>query len=202
MKINIDQNTIYFAGLLTLKQINPKLVEKKIFRAKVTIKQIDITKIEILDTAGAYFILKILKDLGLTKKDLVLDNGKDKNFIEFIANNYPTKIDKEYSNKSNIVFISIYTLSKSTNNLLLEVKTSIIFLGAIFLGYLTLIRKPYKSFFSIVLNIAYDSTIKALNIVMLLSLIIGLVLTYLPLNLIMQYGTQIFVVDMLGIIFI
>ena len=128
-----------------------------------------------------------------------MDNGKDKNLIELVANNYPTKIDKEYSNKSNIVFISIYTLGKSTNNLLLEVKTSIIFLVAIFLGYITLIRKPYKSFFSIVLNIAYDSTIKALSIVMLLSLIIGLVLTYLLLNLMMQYGTQIFVVDMLGI---
>ncbi|ALB01881.1 ABC transporter permease [Francisella persica ATCC VR-331] len=198
MKINIDQNTIYFAGLLTLKRINPKLFEKKIFRAKATIKQIDITKIETIDTAGAYFILKILKDLGLTKKDLVF-NGKDKNLIDLVANNYPTKIDKEYSHKSNIVFTSIYTLGKSTNNLLLEVKTSIIFLGAIFLGYLTLIRNPYKSFFSIVLNIAYDSTIKALSIVMLLSLIIGLVLTYLPLNLMMQYGTQIFVVDMLGI---
>ena len=129
-----------------------------------------------------------------------MDNSKDKNLIELVANNYPTKIDKEYSNKSNIVFISIYTFSKSTNNLLLEVKTSIIFLGAIFLGYITLIRKPYKSFFSIVLNIAYDSTIKALSIVILLSLIIRLVLTYLLLNLMMQqYGTQIFVVDMLGI---
>ncbi|MDE4980567.1 ABC transporter permease, partial [Francisella tularensis subsp. holarctica] len=48
-------------------------------------------------------------------------------------------------------------------------------------------------------NIAYDSTIKALSIVMVLSLIIGLVLTYLPLNLMMQYSTHIFVVDMLGI---
>ena len=76
-----------------------------------------------------------------------MDNGKDKNLIELVANNYPTKIDKEYSHKSNIVFTSIYTLGKSTNNLLLEVKTSIIFLGAIFLGYLTLIRKLYKSFF-------------------------------------------------------
>lgn len=179
MKINIDQNTIYFAGLLTLKQI-------------------DITKIETLDTAGAYFILKILKDLGLPKKDLVLDNGKDKNLIELVANTYPTKIDKEYSNKSNIFLTSIYNIGKSTNNLLLEVKTSIIF-RSYFLGYLTLIRKPYKSFFSIVLNIAYDSTIKVLSIVMLLSLYIGLVLTYLPLNLMMQYGTQIFVVDMLGI---
>ncbi|MDE5014784.1 ABC transporter permease, partial [Francisella tularensis subsp. holarctica] len=46
---------------------------------------------------------------------------------------------------------------------------------------------------------AYDSTITALSIVMLLSLIIFLVLTYLTLNLMMQYSTQIFVVDMLGI---
>ncbi|APC91288.1 MULTISPECIES: MlaE family ABC transporter permease [Francisella] len=199
MEINIDQNTIYFAGLLTLKQINPKLVENKISRSKIKVKQIDVTKIEAFDTAGAYFILKVLKDLELTREDLIFDNEKDKKLIELVANNFPTKIDKSYSHKSNIVFTSIYTLGKNTNNLLLEVKTSIGFLGAIFLGYLILIRKPYKSFFSIVLNIAYDSTIKALSIIILLSLIIGLVLTYLPLNLMMQYGTQIFVVDMLGI---
>lgn len=147
MEINIDQNTVYFAGLLTLKQINPKLVEKKVSRSKVKLNRIDITKIQALDTAGAYFILKVLKDLELTKEDLVFDNHKDKNLIELVANNFPTRVDKENSHKSNIVFTSIYTLGKNTNNLLQEIKASIGFLGAILLGYLTLIRKPYRSFF-------------------------------------------------------
>ena len=88
-------------------------------------------------------------------------------------------------------------LGKNTNNLLTDIRLTISFLGAIVIGYFNFLRRPYKSFFSIVLGITYDSTIRALSIIILLSLIIGLVLTYLPLNMMMQYGTQIFVVDML-----
>ncbi|MDE4969680.1 ABC transporter permease, partial [Francisella tularensis subsp. holarctica] len=89
-----------------------------------------------------YFILKFLKDLELTKEYLIFDHHKVKNLIELVANNFPTRVDKENSNKSNIVFTSIYTLGKNTNNLLQEIKESIGFLGDILLGYLTLIRKP------------------------------------------------------------
>lgn len=157
------------------------------------------TKIVSLDTAGAYIVIKTVNDLNLSKEDIIFANEKDKNLVDIVFKNFPTTAEEELSNKSNVVFNSIYTLGKNTNNLLSEVKTSISFLGAIFLCYITLIRRPYKAFFSIVLNICYDSIIRALSIVILLSLIIGLVLTYLPLNLLMQYGTQIFVVDMLGI---
>lgn len=199
MEIIIKQNTIYFEGILTLKQIDSKLIDKKISRNKDDIKQIDLTKVTSLDTAGAYIIIKTAKDISLSKENIIFANEKDKNLVDIVFKNFPTTAEEQLSNKSNVVFNSIYTLGKNTNNLLSEVKTSISFLGAIFLGYITLIRRPYKAFFSIVLNICYDSTIRALSIVILLSLIIGLVLTYLPLNLLMQYGTQIFVVDMLGI---
>jgi phospholipid/cholesterol/gamma-HCH transport system permease protein len=199
MEIKFAQDTIYFEGLVTLKQIKPKLIEKKINSIKEHVKKINIANIESLDTAGAYFILRIAKQLNLTKENIIINNLKNEDLIEIVARNYPTKVEEELTKKSNFVFNSIYTLGKNTNDLLSEIKAGVGFLGAVFLGYLNFLRKPYKSFFSIVLNIAYDSTIKALGIVMLLSLIIGLVLTYLPLNLMMQYGTQIFVVDMLGI---
>ncbi|AIT09036.1 ABC transporter permease [Candidatus Francisella endociliophora] len=199
MEIQVKEDTIYFQGLMTLKEINPKQVEKKINHSKKQITKVDISQINALDTAGAYFIIRTAASLNINKEQIIINNDKNRKMIELVTKNYPTKDDEKFINKSNVVFNSIYTLGRNTNNLLSEIKTSIGFLGAVFLGYLVLIRKPYKSFFSIVLNIAYDSTIKALGIVMLLSLIIGLVLTYLPLNLMMQYGTQIFVVDMLGI---
>lgn len=199
MQIHLKDNTIYFEGLITLKELNPKQVEKKIANFKNKIREIDINQITDLDTAGAYFILKVANSLNINKDQIISNNHRNKKMIELVSQNYPSKTNNELNHKSNVVFNSIYTLGKSTNNLLSEIKTGVGFLGAVFLSYLVLLRRPYKAFFSIVLNIAYDSTIKALGIVMLLSLIIGLVLTYLPLNLMMQYGTQIFVVDMLGI---
>lgn len=199
MELTVKQDTIYFENLMTLKEINPKIIEKKIAKLKNQIKQIDITKVKDLDTAGAYIIIKTANLLNLTKENIVISSDRDNNLIDIVIKNFPTKIDEEFKNRSNVVFNSIYTLGKNTNNLLSEIKAGLGFLGAVFLGYLVLIRRPYKAFFSIVLDIAYDSTIKALGIVILLSLIIGLVLTYLPMGLMMQYGTQIFVVDMLGI---
>ncbi|MED7819248.1 MULTISPECIES: MlaE family ABC transporter permease [unclassified Francisella] len=197
MDFKIDQDTIYFEGDLTLKKVKPKAIYKKIGNH---IKYLDISKVKSLDTAGAYFIIKIAKNLSLNKEQIITNNDKNKNLINIVFRNFPSKSDEELVGKSNnVVFNSIYTLGKNTNNLLSEIKASIVFLGAVFIGYLNLIRKPYKSFFSIVLDIAYDSTIKALTIVILLSLIVGLVLTYLPLGLMEQYGTQIFVVDMLGV---
>lgn len=199
MNLKISDSTLYFNGLITLKNINAKLIVKKLSNLSNKVTQIDVSEIQELDTSGAYIILKTLRDLNLTKDDLVNCSEKNKNLIELVSTNLPTKKDEEFQEKSNMVFNSIYMLGKNANSLLNEIKISISFLGAIVIGYLNFLRRPYKSFFSIVLGITYDSTIKALSIVILLSLIIGLVLTYLPLNMMMQYGTQIFVVDMLGI---
>ncbi|ASG67549.1 ABC transporter permease [Francisella halioticida] len=199
MDLKVDKDTIYFEGLLTLKQVKPKIIDKKIDKIKNNIKHLDISKIESLDTAGAYFVIRLANTLNLSKEQIIINNEKNKNLINIVIKNFPSQKDEELAKPNNVVFNSIYTLGKNTNNLLLEIKASIGFLGVVFFGYLTLIRKPYKSFFSIVLDITYDSTIKALSIVILLSLIVGLVLTYLPLGLMQQYGTQIFVVDMLGV---
>ena len=199
MNLKISDNTLYFNGLVTLKSIDAKLISKKLAESSNKISKIDLAEVQELDTSGAYIILKTLHKLNLEKNNLINCSKKNKDLIDIVNKNLPTKKDEEFKKKSNMVFNSIYTLGKNTNNLLNEVKISISFLGAIVIGYFNFLRRPYKSFFSIVLAITYDSTIKALSIIILLSLIIGLVLTYLPLNMMMQYGTQIFVVDMLGI---
>ena len=63
MDFKIDNATIYFEGLLTLKQVSPKVIEKDINKITDEIKYLDISKIESIDTAGAYFILKIANNL-------------------------------------------------------------------------------------------------------------------------------------------
>lgn len=199
MNIKISDNTIYFEGSLTLKNINTKILDKKLSSPSLNISSIDIGNVKELDTAGSYIIIKYLRFFNLSQDQLLSCSDKNFKLIELTGINYPTKVDEEFQKKPNTMFNSIYVLGKNTNDMFGEVRSAIAFLGAIILGYINFLRRPYKSFFSIVLSITYDSTIKALGIVILLSLIIGLVLTYLPLNMMMQYGTQIFVVDMLGI---
>ncbi len=199
MNLAISYNTLYLKGPMTLKSVDTKIVAKKLSNLSSKINHIDGSEIQELDTSGAYIILKILADLQLSEDDLVNCSEKNKNLIKLVSSNLPTKEDDEFKEKTNMVFNSIYMLGKNTNSLINEIKISMSFLGAIVMGYLKFLRRPYQSFFSIVIGITYDSTIKALSIIILLSLIIGLVLTYLPLNMMMQYGTQKFVVDMLGI---
>lgn len=132
MEVIIKQDTIYFEGILTLKQIDSKLIDKKISRSKDDIKQFDLTKVTLLDTAGAYIIIKTAKNLSLSKENIIFANEKDKNLVDIVFKNFPSTAEEELSSKSNVVFNSIYTLGKNTNNLLSEIKTSISFLGAIF----------------------------------------------------------------------
>ena len=138
--------------------------------------------------------------MKVKRDNIITKNENNNSLINLINKNLPSNRNKNFSKNSNkMIFNSIYTLGNNTNNILTEIKSNIVFFGSILNGYISLILRPYKSFFSIIFNITYDSTIKALSIVILLSIIIGLVLTYLPINLMMQYGTQIFVVEMLGI---
>ena len=147
MQIQLKDNTVYFEGMITLKELKPKQIDKKIATFKDNIQKIDINQITDLDTAGAYFILKIANSLGISKDQIVSNNHRNNKMIELVSQNYPSKTDSGLNHKSNVVFNSIYTLGKSTNSLLSEIKTSIGFLGAVFLGYLVLLRRPYKAFF-------------------------------------------------------
>ena len=144
---------MYFDGLVTLKNIDIKLIMKKLSHKSDKITQVDIAKIQELDTSGAYIILKTLSDLNLTKNNLTNCSEKNKNLINLVSTNLPTKKDDEFQEKSNIVFNSIYMLGKNTNNLLTDIRLTISFLGAIVIGYFNFLRRPYKLFFSIVLGI-------------------------------------------------
>ena len=84
---------MYFDGLVTLKNIDIKLIMKKLSHNSDKITQVDIAKIQELDTSGAYIILKTLSDLNLTKNNLTNCSEKNKNLINLVSTNLPTKKD-------------------------------------------------------------------------------------------------------------
>ena len=60
MNLKISDSTLYFNGLITLKNINAKLIVKKLSNLSNKVTQIDVSEIQELDTSGAYIILKTL----------------------------------------------------------------------------------------------------------------------------------------------
>ena len=102
MDLKIDKDTIYFEGLLTLKQVKPKSIDKKINKIKNDIRHIDISKVDNLDTAGAYFIIKLANTLKLSKKQIIVSNNKNKNknLIDIVFKNFPCQKDEELVKKN------------------------------------------------------------------------------------------------------
>ncbi|MFC4891454.1 MlaE family ABC transporter permease [Pseudofrancisella aestuarii] len=198
MDIVIKESTAYFSGEWTVESSDYSKLKNSL---KKKIKYIDIKDVSRVDTTGACLILKALNSFSLNIKNIVNGDEKINNVISLTSKYYIPTSELTDNEKNNVapIFNQIYMLGKNTNNFFSEFKKIVSFLGAIFIGYINFLKRPQKAFFSIVLDVTYDATIKALSIIVLLSLIIGLVLTYLPMNLMMQYGTQIFVVDMLGI---
>ena len=204
MNISAKENILYINGSCTIADVDFSFLKKEIHKVnKNDIYNLDLQNVDTMDSTGAYIILNILIFLDLNISNCLEISQTHLDIINKTNKYYQMVLhDKEVSTENNThtyLYNKVFMIGHKTNNLISEIIKLICFLGAIFRGYWFLIRKPYKGFLHITLDIIHDSTIKALGIVVLLSLIIGLVLTYLPLNLMMQYGTQIFVVDMLGI---
>lgn len=96
MNIKISDNTIYFEGSLTLKNINTKILDKKLSSPSLNISSIDIGNVKELDTAGSYIIIKYLRFFNLSQDQLLSCSDKNFKLIELTGINYPTKVDEEF----------------------------------------------------------------------------------------------------------
>lgn len=189
----LNDKTLHLNGDWRWDALNSKEV-KALIANKTSFESIDGSKVEHLDTAGAYFIQKLIhscepKIQGFSSEHI--------NVIELVAQNYKP-LDKK--NKRHISPIEkVYQIGESTTNYLQESKNLIAFFGALCIHFFQFIRKPFSACWALLLDIIVQTGIKAIGIVCLLCFLIGVVLCYQMGAQLKLYGANIFVVDFLGI---
>ena len=157
------------------------------------IKKIDATGIDRLDTTGAYFIVRLKKQLGINAIQNLDQHGSLLALVE------KTYSPCDIKSQPKTTYEKVYQIGEQTTNYIKESRNLIAFIGEIVLSYLKIVRKPFEAQWKLLLDIIIQTGVKAILITSLLCFLIGIVLCYQIGSQLKIYGANIFVVDLLGI---
>ncbi|HEG3654836.1 TPA: ABC transporter permease, partial [Campylobacter jejuni] len=159
----------------------------------------DFKDLKAIDTAGVRFFLALENDLKnknikITKEGL---NSRFQTLFELCEKNYQRlgKTKKSHQNFSEY-FID---LGKLSLELLKILRKFINFTGAFFTSLFLCLKNPKNFRFIAFLYHIENSAFKALPIVILTALLVGVVLAYQAAYQLAQFGANIFIVDLMGI---
>ena len=160
---------------------------------------IDLSRVETLDTAGAWLMYRTRKRLG--------DEGTNVNYVnaapdhaalleEVAANDAPCEIEPE---QFGAVADIIEEIGATTLGVIGGVANAFGFIGALIQNLSACMIKPQRLRFTSLVYHMEQVGLRALPIVGLISFLIGVVIAYLGAQQLRQFGAEVFVVDLLAI---
>lgn len=158
---------------------------------KITVNGEDITK---LDSAGAWFLTKYLKKL-LKNVDIQYENFSDQ-YNKLLSFSDETKATKKISTAEHLNWVQ--QLEKNTLKQIKESYQIVNFIGELFFESLRTLSHPKDWRWNSICSIINKSGTSAVFIIMVLSFMIGVVITYEVGNQLRSYGADIFIVNLLG----
>ncbi|MEH2925887.1 ABC transporter permease [Campylobacter jejuni] len=194
-----QNNTLFIFGIWDKTSIYKLKI--KDFLALIQSKEVifDFKDLKAIDTAGVRFFLALENDLKnknikITKEGL---NSRFQTLFELCEKNYQRlgKTKKSHKNFSEY-FID---LGKLSLELLKILRKFINFTGAFFTSLFLCLKNPKNFRFIAFLYHIENSAFKALPIVILTALLVGVVLAYQAAYQLAQFGANIFIVDLMGI---
>ncbi|EMX3961660.1 ABC transporter permease [Campylobacter jejuni] len=194
-----QNNTLFIFGIWDKTSIYKLKI--KDFLALIQSKEVifDFKDLKAIDTAGVRFFLALENDLKdknikITKEGL---NSSFQTLFELCEKNYQrlSKTKKSHKNFSEY-FID---LGKLSLELLKILRKFINFTGAFFTSLFLCLKNPKNFRFIAFLYHIENSAFKALPIVILTALLVGVVLAYQAAYQLAQFGANIFIVDLMGI---
>ncbi|AXP09299.1 ABC transporter permease [Campylobacter hepaticus] len=195
----LENNTLFILG--TWDKTSTYKLKTQDFLTLILSKEIifDFHSLEEIDTVGVRFFLALENDLK-NKNIKTIKQGLNTRFqalFELCAKNYQ-RLDKNNKPHKNLneYFIN---LGKSTLELLIILKKFINFTGAFFISLFSCLKHPKNFRFIAFLYHIEHSALKALPIVILTALLVGIVLAYQAAYQLAQFGANIFIVDLMGI---
>ncbi|MCH5336220.1 MAG: ABC transporter permease [Campylobacter sp.] len=160
---------------------------------------LDFKGLEFIDTIGVRFFLALEHDLSLKNVQVKRINlsPKAQALFELCEKNYKrsSKIKKPKKHFADY-FVK---LGRLTFTLFAILKKFINFTGAFFVSFIFCLKKPKNFRFISFLYHIETSSLKALPIITLTSLLVGVVLAYQAAYQLSQFGANIFIVDLVGI---
>ncbi len=161
------------------------------------IENIDARKIASLDSSGAFFITQILKRFSKANQILHIElNEKHQSLYELIAKNTHSKIKEK---RAFSPFDIAYRIGAGTSQIFRDLFYFLGFIGEVAETTIQGAKAPWKLRGKLVFDIIYSAGYQAVGIICLLAFLIGVVLAYQIGGQLLQYGANIFVVNLLGI---
>ncbi len=200
LKIDSKENELFliFKGEFTLYQI--KRYQNLINEIKLTkyIKVIiDLEDLTFIDTGSSIYINNLYNKI-LLKDIKVIIKSNNSNILDTLSLVRKIKqTDKPLLYDKKRGFMD--SLGKVTCNLFSGFFSFLAFFGELFLNTLSLFKSTKNFRYKEILFEINESTIKALPIIALASLLVGVVMAYQSANQLSLYGANIFIVDMLGL---
>ncbi|MGI4851906.1 MAG: MlaE family ABC transporter permease [Janthinobacterium lividum] len=184
------------------RSVHMKAMEQSLASIQVPAKSsltVLLSSLEILDTVGAYLVLKFLKDLEAKDISYALKKGSPATMATLKnIKKYQDSIEKKPPTPKSF-FLSDF-LGDLGKNTVQNIKTFIQFLS--FLGEIIvimdgLIRHPSKIRFVTLVDLIHKVGVSALPIVGLISFLIGIVLVYQGADQLRRFGAEIFTINLL-----
>lgn len=158
---------------------------------------IDGCAIQKMDSAGAW-LLSVYKN-KLEKQGITVDcmrfNNKQQTLLALVENRTPEKLPTP----QRVELSWLVRIGKSTMRQFQGLNHYLNFIGQLFVETTRILQQPLRLRFNALAGIIYQTGCQALPIIALLSLMIGVVLTYQMGLQLRNYGANIYIVDLLGL---
>ena len=202
LEVIYEHQQAIFKGSLTLSTL-----PKAWFLKQKRVRSIDATALQKLDTAGALFILELLKgrpDQELLKglnpdQEVLLNLVSEQQVVNQFTKQKPRLAVKPKNSISARILKKLTLLGKEVTAKALEVRDFLSLIGELFCEFLQALkhihRFPYKNILMVIQNMGCG----ALPILGLLALLIGVVLAYQLGVQLQNYGANIYIAYLTGI---
>ena len=160
---------------------------------------VDMERLRSVDTAGAWLIYRTIRDMhaaGGTVEAVNASPGVAHMLQQAAQNDHQCEIEPEWQNPFARV---VRRVGRTTVQGLVDARSLIAFVGAVTEAAVLSILRPWRIRWTSLVHNLEQTTLNAVPIVALISFLIGVVLAYQGAQQLVQFGAQIFVVDLIAI---
>ena len=165
------------------------------------ISSVNVSRLGGIDTAGAYLIERVLRDEATDPQSPVVIAGDHDGARSLIATaRRAMVVKKPHDEVDHGLRAMLERMGRAVVELWSEALGILSFIGESFATIFRLMLRPHKIRWTSVVAIMEEVGLDALPIVSMLSFFIGLVIAFLGVNLLQQFGAQVYTVEMVGVL--
>ncbi len=183
----------------TISPIDRRLKELRVDDGDST--HVDVSGLQDFDTAGAYMVDRTMRQLGAPTGADILISGEHhsaRDLLEVVSKSIPDTIER--SPDEGGLKAMVERVGRGVVDFIHEGRGILEFIGEAVATVVRLLMTPHRIRWTSVVAVMEDAGLDALPIVAMLSFFIGLVISFLGVSLLQQFGAQVYTVEMVGVL--